>query len=87
MPEKWLCLDINKYVDAKECEACNQELDCGCCTHIIGNEAPFTCEMCGYIQIDIKDMGIVCLPPDTGPEEVEQIRKDAIKNPNKYLRC
>lgn len=82
----YYCGEIG-VVDRETCEACNDEQECGCCEYVQNGSAPYNCGVCGRKQIDIEGVGHLCVEPDTSPEEIERIKREAKENPGAFFSC
>lgn len=83
----WWCGEEGELVNKEQCDACNQDQDCGCCEHVQSGSAPYNCNVCAKIQIQIGDIGHYCVNPDTSPEEIERIKKEAEEDPGRFFSC
>ncbi|MEG6521109.1 hypothetical protein [Desulfotomaculum sp. 1211_IL3151] len=83
----YYCGEICEVVDQEGCEDCNDNQDCGCCEYVQNGSAPYNCQVCARIQIDIEGIGHYCVTPDTSPEEIERIKREAKENPGDFFSC
>lgn len=81
------CGEVGEVVDRETCEACNDEQECGCCEYVQNGTAPYNCSVCGKKQIVIEGVGRICVEPDTSPEEIERIKREAKENPGAFFSC
>ncbi|MFZ5642566.1 MAG: hypothetical protein ACOY46_03105 [Bacillota bacterium] len=83
----WWCGEQGQLVNKEQCKDCNQEQECGCCEHVHSGSAPYNCSVCAKIQIPIGEIGHYCVSPDTIPEEIERIKKEAEEDPGRFFSC
>lgn len=83
----YYCGEIGDVVDQEACGACNQNMDCGCCEYVQNGSASYNCHVCARIQIEIEGIGHYCVTPDTSPEEIERIKREAKENPGAFFSC
>jgi len=81
------CGENGELVDRDDCEDCNSNQDCGCCEYVQNGSAPYNCNVCGRLQVEIKNVGHYCVAPDTSPEEIERIKKEIEEDPGRYFSC